>query len=54
MPDEKRYTEKTEVTTETDSDSPEFGKSSYKKETTVKTERKVEEDDKPVVIIKNS
>jgi hypothetical protein len=51
MPDEKKYTEKTEVKTETrrDSDTPE--KSEHKEETTVKTERTVEKDRDPVIII---
>jgi hypothetical protein len=53
MPDEKRYTEKTEVTTETKERSGFPEDSAYKKETTVKTERKVEKDDDPVIIIEN-
>ena len=50
MSDPKKYTEKTEVKTETqrDSDSPE---KSEHKETTVKTERTVEKDRDPVIII---
>ena len=52
MPDEKKTTEKTEVTTETKErwGSP----SEYKKETTVTTEKKVEKDDDPVIIIENN
>jgi hypothetical protein len=51
MPDAKKYTEKTEVKTETrrDSDTPET--SEHKEETTVKTERTVEKDRDPVIII---
>ena len=54
MSDDKKYTEKTEVITETSdhSGSPEREDSTYKKETIVKTERKVEEKE-PVVIITN-
>ncbi|HJR33426.1 MAG TPA: hypothetical protein VJ817_00635 [Gemmatimonadales bacterium] len=50
MADVKKYTEKTEVKTETkrDADSPE---KSEHKETTVKTERTVQKDREPVIII---
>ena len=53
MPDKKRYTETTEVKTEIKrpSGSPEREDSTYKKETTVKTETKVEKDDDTVIII---
>jgi len=56
MADEKKYTEKTEVKTETKRSSgfPEREESEYKKETTVKTERKVEEDEDEVIIIENN
>jgi hypothetical protein len=55
MPDQKRYTEKTEVTTETSdrSGTLDSEENTYKKETTVKTERKVEKDDDTVVIVQN-
>lgn len=51
MSDVKKYTEKTEVKTETKHGSvtPEEGE--HKKETTVKTERTVEKDKDPVIII---
>ena len=50
MSDEKKTTEKTEVTTETKKS---WGSPEYKKETTVKTERTVEKekDDAEVIII---
>lgn len=52
MSDEKKYTEKTEVKTETKrSGTPVSDKSSVKEETTVKTERKVEKDDDTIVIV---
>ncbi len=51
MPDAKKYTEKTEVKTETKRDSSIPEKSEYKKETTVKTERTVEKDKDPVIIV---
>ena len=55
MSDPKKYTEKTEVKTETKRDSDGLGDSEYKKETTVKTERTVEKEEKePVVIITES
>ena len=52
MPDPKKYTEKTEVTTETKLDTDGPG-DDFKEETTVKTERTVEkeEEKEPVVII---
>ena len=53
MSGDKKYTEKTEVTTETDerSGSPVREDSQYKKTTTVKTERKIEKDDDTVIVI---
>lgn len=57
MSDKKKVTETTEVTTETRerSASPLRDDSTYQKETSVTTERKVEKDeeDKPVIVIKN-
>jgi len=50
MPDAKKYTEKTEVETETRRDS-DMGESEQKEKTTVKTERTVEKDRDPVIII---
>jgi hypothetical protein len=52
MSDPTKYTEKTEVTTETKRDDG-FADSEYKKETTVKTEHTVEkeEEKEPVVVI---
>jgi hypothetical protein len=54
MSDPKKYTEKTEVKTETKRDSDEFGDSEYKEETTVKTERTVEKEKDPVIIIEEN
>jgi hypothetical protein len=54
MSDPKKYTEKTEVKTETKRDSDGTGGSEYEKETTVKTERTVEEEKKPVIIIEEN
>ena len=51
MPDVKKYTEKTEVETETRRDSDTTGESEHKEKTTVKTERTVEKDREPVIII---
>ncbi len=51
MSDEKKYTEKTEVKTETKRDSGTPEKSEHKEETTVKTERTVEKDRDPVIIV---
>jgi hypothetical protein len=51
MPDVKKYTEKTEVETETKHDSDATGDSEDKEKTTVKTERTVEKDRDPVIII---
>ncbi len=53
MSGDKRYTEKTEVKTETNSrsGSPEREDSEFQKTTTVKTEKKVEKDDDTVVVI---
>jgi hypothetical protein len=50
MPDVRKYTEKTEVETETkrDSDSAER---EHKEKTTVKTERTIEKDRDPVIIV---
>jgi hypothetical protein len=55
MSDEKRTTETTEVTTETSghSGSPVRDDSTYRKETIVSTERKVEKDDAPIIIVQN-
>jgi hypothetical protein len=50
MPDVKKYTEKTEVKTETKHDS-DLGESEHKEETTVKTERTVEKDREPIIIV---
>lgn len=50
MPDVKKYTEKTEVETETKRDS-DLTESEQKEKTTVKTERTVEKDRDPVIII---
>jgi hypothetical protein len=50
MPDVKKYTEKTEVETETKRDS-DAAESQQKEKTTVKTERTVEKDRDPVIII---
>ena len=50
MPDVKKYTEKTEVETETRRDS-DLTESERKEKTTVKTERTVEKDRDPVIII---
>ena len=50
MPDVKKYTEKTEVETETRRDS-DPAESEHKEKTTVKTERTVEKDPDPVIII---
>lgn len=51
MPDPKKFTEKTEVKTEIKRDSDGVFDSEYKKETTVKTERTVEKDEDPIIII---
>lgn len=51
MPDSKKYTEKTEVKTETKVDTGELEDSEYKEETTVKTERTVEKDRDPIIIV---
>lgn len=50
MPDVKKYTEKTEVETETRRDS-DPAESEQKEKTTVKTERTVEKDRDPVIIV---
>lgn len=50
MPDVRKYTEKTEVETETRRDS-DTAESEKKEKTTVKTERTVEKDRDPVIII---
>ena len=50
MPDVKKYTEKTEVETETKHDT-DATDSEHKEKTTVKTERTVEKDRDPIVII---
>jgi hypothetical protein len=50
MPDVKKYTEKTEVETETKRDS-DMAESEQKEKTTVKTERTVEKDRDPVIIV---
>jgi hypothetical protein len=50
MPDPKKYTEKTEVETETKRDS-DPAESEYKEKTTVKTERTVEKERDPVIIV---
>jgi hypothetical protein len=50
MPDVKKYTEKTEVKTETKHDS-DLAESEHKEETTVKTERTVEKDRDPIIIV---
>jgi len=50
MPDVKKYTEKTEVETETRHDS-DVTDSEHKEKTTVKTERTVEKDREPIIII---
>ena len=54
MPDVKKYTEKTEVETETKRDSDGYGDSESKEKTTVKTERTVEKDRDPVIIVEES
>jgi hypothetical protein len=51
MTDAKKTTETTEVKTETKQDTGGALKSEYKKETTVKTERAVEKEKEPVIII---
>jgi hypothetical protein len=51
MTDAKKTTETTEVKTESKQDSDGALNSEYKKETTVKTERTVEKEREPVVII---
>jgi hypothetical protein len=51
MTDAKRSTETTEVKTETKRDSDGALNSDYKKETTVKTERTVEKEKEPIIII---
>lgn len=55
MSDEKKVIETTKVTTETEQDRSGTLGSEYRKETTVKTERTVEEEpeEKPVIIIKH-
>ena len=53
MPDVKKYTEKTEVETETKHDSDPAG-SEQKEKTTVTTERTVEKDRDPVIIVEES
>ena len=50
MPDVKKYTEKTEVETEIKRDS-DTAESEQKEKTTVKTERTVEKDRDPVIIV---
>jgi hypothetical protein len=50
MPDVKKYTEKTEVETETKHDS-DLIDSEHKEKTTVKTERTVEKERDPIVIV---
>jgi hypothetical protein len=50
MGDANKSTETTEVKTETRQDSDGLG-SDYKEETTVKTERTVEKEKRPVIII---
>jgi hypothetical protein len=50
MPDVKKYTEKTEVETETRRDS-DPAQTEHKEKTTVKTERTVEKDRDPVIIV---
>ena len=54
MSDPKKYTENTEVTTETKRDSDGESEHEYQKKTTVKTERTVKEEKDPVVIIEES
>lgn len=51
MADATEYTKTTEVKSETKQDSDGVGNSEYKKETTVKTERSVEKEREPVIII---
>jgi hypothetical protein len=50
MPDVKKYTEKTEVETETKHDS-DTAESEHKEKTTVKTERTIEKDREPIIIV---
>ena len=50
MADLKKYTEKTEVETETTRDS-DPAESEQKEKTTIKTERTVEKDRDPVIIV---
>ena len=57
MSDPKKYTEKTEVETETTVDTDAIDGSEYKKETTVKTERTVEKEEEerePIVIVEEN
>ncbi|MES2124903.1 MAG: hypothetical protein V4503_09500 [Gemmatimonadota bacterium] len=51
MPDDKKVIETSEVTTEVEQDNGLNSASKTTKQTTVKTERKVEKDDEPIVII---
>jgi hypothetical protein len=51
MTDAKKYTQAAEVKTETKQDSDGAFNSEYKEETTVKTERTVEKEKEPVIII---
>jgi hypothetical protein len=53
MSDPKKYTEKTEVKTETKRDSDATG-GEYEEETTVKTEGSVEEEKEPVIIVEEN
>jgi hypothetical protein len=52
MADQRRFTEKTEVRTETkrSTPAPEREESEYRKETTVRTERVVEKDPEVIVV----
>ena len=51
MTDAKKYTKTTEVKTETKQDSDGALNGEYKEETTVKTERTVEKEKEPIIII---
>ena len=53
MADATKYTETTEVKTETEQDTGTARNSEYKRETTVTTEKQVEKEPDPVVIIEH-
>lgn len=54
MSDTKKIIETTEVTTETEEGTVKTVYPAHKKETTVTTERVIEKEEKPIIVIENS